>query len=120
MEIEKTLKELDQLFAIHQIGQAERFLKRKIAEARAENDYDSLITLLNEMIGLLRDISHYDECCRYCQELIALLDGMYLRGTIPYATSMLNVANVGKFTSDRTIEEYVKDIWHLEKVEVTL
>ena len=32
MEIEKTLKELDQLFATHQIGQAERFLKRKIAE----------------------------------------------------------------------------------------
>ena len=32
--------------------------------------------------------------------------------------AMLNTACRGKFTSDRTIEEYVRDIWHLEKVEV--
>lgn len=31
---------------------------------------------------------------------------------------MLNVANVGKFSSDRTIEEYAKEIWKLEKVKV--
>ena len=29
---------------------------------------------------------------------------------------ILNVACSGKFSSDRTIEEYVKDIWHLDKV----
>lgn len=34
--------------------------------------------------------------------------------------AILNVACSGKFTSDRTIEEYVKDIWHLEKVKVEL
>ena len=28
-----------------------------------------------------------------------------------------NIACVGKFSSDRTIEEYVRDIWHLEKVK---
>ena len=32
--------------------------------------------------------------------------------------AMLNTAKSGKFTSDRTIEEYVRDIWHLEKVQV--
>ena len=32
--------------------------------------------------------------------------------------AMLNVACSGKFSSDRTIEEYVKDIWHLKKVKV--
>ena len=31
-------------------------------------------------------------------------------------SAILNVANSGKFSSDRTIEEYVKDIWHLNKV----
>ena len=30
--------------------------------------------------------------------------------------AILNVANAGKFSSDRTIEEYVRDIWHLKKV----
>jgi starch phosphorylase len=31
---------------------------------------------------------------------------------------MLNVACAGKFSSDRTIEEYVSDIWKLTKVKV--
>ncbi len=33
-------------------------------------------------------------------------------------SAILNVGSVGKFSSDRTIEEYVKDIWHLEKVTI--
>ena len=35
-------------------------------------------------------------------------------------SAMLNVACSGKFSSDRTIEEYVRDIWKLEKVEVNI
>ncbi len=34
--------------------------------------------------------------------------------------AMMNVACCGKFSSDRTIEEYVKDIWHLDKVTVEM
>ena len=32
--------------------------------------------------------------------------------------ALLNTAHSGKFTSDRTIQEYVDDIWHLDKVIV--
>ena len=35
-------------------------------------------------------------------------------------TAMLNTASSGKFSSDRTIEEYVRDIWHLKKIKVEL
>lgn len=35
-------------------------------------------------------------------------------------SAILNVASSGKFTSDRTIEEYAKEIWHLDKVKVEL
>ncbi|MCI8852964.1 MAG: glycogen/starch/alpha-glucan phosphorylase [Lachnospiraceae bacterium] len=34
--------------------------------------------------------------------------------------AILNVACSGKFTSDRTIQEYVDEIWHLDKITVTL
>ena len=32
--------------------------------------------------------------------------------------AMMNTACAGKFTSDRTIQEYVDDIWHLDKVYI--
>ena len=34
--------------------------------------------------------------------------------------AILNVAHCGKFTSDRTIQEYVDDIWHLDRITVHL
>ena len=35
-------------------------------------------------------------------------------------SAILNVSNVGKFSSDRTIQEYVDDIWKLDKVKVVM
>ena len=31
-------------------------------------------------------------------------------------SAILNIAHAGKFSSDRTIQEYVDDIWHLDKI----
>ena len=35
-------------------------------------------------------------------------------------SAILNVAKSGKFSSDRTIEEYVADIWKLNKIKVEM
>ncbi len=43
--------------------------------------------------------------------------GEYYREKEKWAKSaILNVASSGRFTSDRTIQEYVDEIWHLDKV----
>ena len=34
--------------------------------------------------------------------------------------SIINVARIGKFSSDRTIHEYARDIWNVKSVPVRL
>ena len=46
------------------------------------------------------------------------IEAMYRDESRWAKSAMLNVAKCGKFSSDRTIEEYVQDIWHLEKLTI--
>ncbi|XPE40290.1 glycogen/starch/alpha-glucan phosphorylase [Shigella flexneri] len=32
--------------------------------------------------------------------------------------SMINIANMGYFSSDRTIKEYAENIWHIDSVRL--
>ena len=61
MDMEMILKELDRLFATYQMDKVEGFLENKMAQAASVEDDNSLITLLNEMIGYLRDVSKYEK-----------------------------------------------------------
>ncbi len=48
------------------------------------------------------------------------IDAMYKDQRGWARAAMLNTACCGKFTSDRTIQQYVDEIWHLDKVKVEL
>ncbi|HEX3076639.1 MAG TPA: glycogen/starch/alpha-glucan phosphorylase, partial [Lachnospiraceae bacterium] len=62
---------------------------------------------------ILKDFRSYEETQRKVEEAY--------RDQARWARSaILNVASSGKFTSDRTIEEYTNEIWHLDKVKVEL
>ncbi len=93
MDMEKILQELDRLFATYQMDRVEGFLENQMAQAVQAQDDGSLITLLNEMIGYLRDVSKYEKCCLYCDKLMEVLERNQMRGSVPYATSLLNIAN---------------------------
>ena len=79
--------------------------------------YNSLLTKEETGVAdryfILKDFRSYAEAQSRVEEAYKNQEGWA-------KSAMLNVANVGKFTSDRTIEEYVKDIWHLKKVEVKM
>jgi glycogen phosphorylase len=59
---------------------------------------------------ILKDFRAYEEAQQRIEEA-------YLDKSRWAKASLLNVAHCGKFSSDRTIEEYVKDIWHLNKID---
>lgn len=66
-----------------------------------------------DMYFILADFRSYAEAQKRVEEAY--------RDTSRWAKmAMLNTAKCGKFSSDRTIEEYAKEIWHLEKVTVEL
>ena len=57
-------------------------------------------------------LADFDAYCKAHEEVEAVY-----QNTKEWARkALINIANSGKFSSDRTIEEYVRDIWHLKKV----
>ena len=79
--------------------------------------YDSLLNTRSsdraDMYFILKDFKSYAEAHER-------VDKAYRDEKWWAQAAILNVAHSGKFTSDRTIQEYVRDIWHLDKVTVEL
>jgi len=86
------------------------------------NDPELFRTLYNSLLNtqstdkadryfILKDFRSYAEAQKKVEA--------YYRDEENWARSaILNVACSGKFTSDRTIQEYVDEIWHLDKVKL--
>ena len=64
-----------------------------------------------DMYFILKDFRAYADAQKRVEEAYKDNEGWAKK-------ALLNTACCGKFTSDRTIQEYVDDIWHLDKVEV--
>jgi starch phosphorylase len=79
--------------------------------------YDSLLNTncrdRADAYFILKDFASYAEAHER-------IDAAYRDESWWAKAAIINVANSGKFTSDRTIEEYVRDIWHLKKVTVEM
>ena len=75
--------------------------------------YNSLLntqsTSKADMYFILKDFKPYAEAQRR-------IEAFYRDEKAWARSAILNVACSGKFSSDRTIQEYVDDIWHLDKV----
>ncbi|MBO5656620.1 MAG: glycogen/starch/alpha-glucan phosphorylase, partial [Agathobacter sp.] len=79
--------------------------------------YNSLLSNLGGQVAdryfILADFRSYANAHHKLEE--------YYKNTSAWAKSaILNVAHVGKFSSDRTIQEYVDDIWGLDKITVDM
>lgn len=60
---------------------------------------------------ILKDFRSYEEAQKRVEEA-------YKNSAGWAKSAILNTAKCGKFSSDRTIEEYAQEIWHLQKVTV--
>ena len=82
--------------------------------------------LFQELYSSLLDSNGYERADQYFilkdfhsyAEAQKAVDAAYRDRQAWAKMAMLNVAKSGKFSSDRTIEEYAKEIWKLEKVRL--
>ena len=79
------------------------------------NLYNSLLntqcTQFADTYFILKDFRSYAEAQKRVMEAYKDEEGWA-------KSAILNIAHAGKFSSDRTIQEYVDDIWHLDKITV--
>ncbi len=77
--------------------------------------YNSLLntqsTSKADMYFILKDFRSYAEAQKRVEQAYRDEKGWA-------KSAILNIASAGKFSSDRTIQQYVDDIWHLKKVDV--
>ncbi|MCD8069007.1 MAG: tetratricopeptide repeat protein, partial [Lachnospiraceae bacterium] len=110
MNTEEILQTLDMLFDSHQLEQIEPFLMEPLDHAFAHGDNNCCLTILNELIGYYRDMSRFDEMLAACDRATQFLEQLGLQDSIPYATTLLNIATalraMGNY--DAALEEYKK------------
>lgn len=77
--------------------------------------YDSLVNTHGQERAdryfILKDFRSYAEAQKRVEEAYKDREGWAKK-------ALMNVACCGKFSSDRTIQEYVDDIWHLDHIKV--
>ena len=112
MNIDEVLKELDSLPGGEETYKTFDFLKEKIEEACKEGDHSSELTLINEMIGYCRYTGRHDDSAFYGDYAVRLCEEQGLADTLPYATSLLNIA-----TADRAAGRLKESMNGYRKVE---
>ncbi len=96
---------------------------RKVVDQLIDGTYGDP-QLFRELYTSLLDSNGYERADQYFilkdfrsyEEAQKRVDAAYRDKDAWAKMAMLNVAKCGKFSSDRTIEEYAKEIWNLDKV----
>ena len=96
----------------------------KVVEQLVDGTYDPTHQLFKELHDSLvygvegnrADVYYvladFDSYCKAQDEM----EKLYADKKAWAKACLMNIANAGKFSSDRTIEDYVRDIWHLKKL----
>ncbi len=104
-KIDQILSELDALFSLGDTMKIGKFLEENITLFKESGETDNLITMLNEMIGFCRDMGWFEKGDDYCQTLYRLVERAPYKNTIPYATTLLNIANFKRAKKDYGLSE---------------
>lgn len=96
MNINEVFSGLDKLFAENRISEVEKYLTRALSEAEYDNDKESMLAIENELIGFHRTTCEHDKALYFCRQALRLSKDMEIEDTVPYGTTLMNVANANR------------------------
>lgn len=116
---EECIETIERLFEENKPREAEKFMLGVLSEAKETADNNLKLQILNELLGYYRQTSEKERLLEVIEETMATCEEMELAndqaGAIPYATSLLNIANCYRSIGDlENSEKYyglAKDIY---------
>ncbi len=119
-QIQKFMKELDQIYQSGQMKQAETYLLNGIEQAEKE-DKSAALVMLNELIGYYRTVSRHEDGARCAARALALIKELGLQETVNHGTTLLNIATAfraaGKYEQAEVYYKKVQEIFEKQLIE---
>ncbi len=91
--MENLTERIDRLFAENKGAEAEAVLEQALQEAYEKADWAGAVPILNELIGYCRETSQVERSYSYAKDVQEILHKLGMENTLPYATTLLNIAN---------------------------
>ncbi len=117
-------EKIDALFAENKGAEAEALMLEALQEAERRKELSKeeekqalldMVPILNELIGYCRETGQAKRSYEYGERALEALERLSLRGSIPYATTLLNIANAyragGRLTDSLQKYEQVAEVY---------
>ena len=96
VNVTRVVEKLDDDFSRNDYAAAERHLRYWIGEAEQGHDDRGLLSLKNELMGLMRKLGRGEEAQKAAGEALALVDRIGFGDTVTAGTTFVNAATVYK------------------------
>ena len=93
MNVELVLEQLDKAVNENRGNEVEGILTEGIQSSLEHGDEGAVLQLLNELLGYYREVGRTEDSYQIADSILSVCEQMGLVGSIPYATSLLNIAN---------------------------
>ena len=108
MDVKDLLEQLDYLYNLGDLKEAEKRLDMWVRQALDSRNYGAALTFYNEMEGLYRTTGRAVKAAEISDKALQLIEYMGLLGTVHHATTLLNGATANRWAQnlDKALDMY--------------
>ena len=109
MDVKNMLEQLDYLYNLGDLKEAEKRLDVWLKQALDSRNYGAALTFYNELEGLYRTTGRTSKAAEISDDALRLIEFMGLSGTVHHATTLLNGATANRWAQnlDKALDMYL-------------